>query len=579
MNNRPDVTLSQQSGADCLYGGMKGQASVAWPARLYGPHFNNKLSSRMYDYIIIGAGSAGCVLANRLSENPENSVCLVEAGGSDKSPFIYTPLGVIASLALGLFNWSFNSKKQSSMKDREIYCPRGKVLGGSSSINAMLYLRGQAQDYDRWNENGCAGWSFSEVLPYFKKSQHQERGECDLHGMNGPLNVADGRSRHEINAAFVEAGMQVGEAYRDDFNGEVQEGVGWFQCTQKDGQRHSAAAAYLHPVMAKRKNLTVLTNTQTRKILFEGKKAVGVEVLEKKQVRQLKAGKEIILSAGSFGSPQLLLLSGVGPKEKLESHNITQHHDLPGVGENLQEHVDVLVVAKDRSSRSWAALRPLTLIRSVGEVFNYLFSRRGMLSTSITESGGFIRVGENAVTPDVQIHSSALAMDDHGRSFSYFLKYGYSLHACLLRPKSRGSVSLQSADPLADPIIDLNMLSDADDAKLLVKAVRRVREIMRAPALSKYTGDEIQPGPNCSSDAALDDFIRRKANHVYHPVGTCKMGNDDQAVVDERLRVRGLENLRVVDASIMPTIVSGNTNAPTLMIGERGAEWILQDHG
>ncbi len=530
----------------------------------------------MYDYIIIGAGSAGCVLANRLSANPENKVCLVEAGGSDKNPVIYTPLGVIASLALGVFNWSFNTKPQTSMKDREIYCPRGKVLGGSSSINAMLYIRGQQQDYDAWAAAGNSGWGYEAVLPYFKKAQNQERGKDDFHGVNGPLNVAEGRSKHCISKAFIDAAVEAGEQHTEDFNDATQEGVGWFQCTQKNGQRCSAAAAYLHPVMTERPNLTVMTETQTARVLLEGKKAVGVEVIHKGKRKTLRANKEVVLSAGAFGSPQLLLLSGIGAAEKLESHDIPVQHELPGVGENLQEHVDVLVVAKDKSGRSWASLRPLTFLRSIGECFNYLFKRRGMFATTIAEAGGFIKVGDAAQTPDIQLHASPLAMDDHGRTLSYFFKYGYSIHACVLRPKSRGSVTLHSADPQADPNIDLNMLSHPDDTNLLIKAVRRVREIMQAPALSEYNGQEIQPGIQHQEDEALENFVRTKANHVYHPVGTCKMGSDSMSVVNDRLEVHGLSGLRVVDASIMPTLVSGNTNAPTIMIGEKAADMILQ---
>ena len=532
----------------------------------------------MYDYIIIGAGSAGCVLANRLSADPKNTVCLVEAGGSDRNPLIYTPLGVIGSLALGFFNWSYNSRPQRELKDREIYCPRGKTLGGSSSINAMLYVRGQAEDYNRWAEEN-AGWDYASVLPYFKKAQHQERGKDAYHGTEGPLNVADQRSRHEISAAFIDAAVEVGEKANDDFNSEVQEGVGWYQTTQKNGQRCSAAAAYLHPVMKERSNLTVITKAHTTRIVLEGKRAVGVEILQNGERKILKANKEVLLSAGAFGSPQILMLSGIGAPDKLKPHGIDCQHELAGVGENLQEHVDVLVVKRDKSTTSWAPFRPLSVIRSVGEVFRYLFKRKGMLSSTIAESGAFIKVGEAVETPDVQLHMSPLAMDDHGRSFSYYLKYGLSIHACILRPKSRGSVSLQSADPLVDPDIDLNLLSEREDVDLLVKATRRAREILEAPALSNYTGEEIHPGAQAQSEQQLEDFVREKAQHIYHPVGTCKMGSDEGAVVDAQLRVHGLEGLRVVDASIMPTVVSGNTNAPTIMIGEKAADMILESAG
>ena len=527
-----------------------------------------------FDYIIVGAGSAGCVLANRLTANPANKVCLLEAGGSDKSLFVYTPLGIVATMQLGKFNWKYNSRKQTTMNNREIYCPRGKTLGGSSSVNAMLYVRGHKNDYDNWAALGNEGWSYDDVLPYFKKSQHNERGESEYHGVNGPLSVANPRSKHEICNAFIAGAEQQGETVTTDFNGAEQEGVGWFQVTQKNGQRCSSAAAYLHPVM-NRPNLTVLTHTQTQRVLLEGKKAIGVEIDQPEGSRKLLASKEVILSAGSFGSPQLLMLSGIGSEEKLKPHGIEVRHELNGVGENLQEHVDCLVVAREKGSTSMAAGRPKGFAKSLIETVKYVIKRQGFLTTTMAEAGGFIKSSPELEQPDLQLHMSPVVFEDHGRKLSHNFRYGLTAHVCVLRPESVGSVSLASADPADDPAIDLNMLSQQKDMDVLVKGVRKLRKIMQAPAMEPYTGSEIAPGDHVQSDQALEDSIREKANHVYHPVGTCKMGSDDMAVVDNQLKVHGVDNLRVVDASIMPKLISGNTNAPTIMIGEKAADMIL----
>ncbi|MEI6895182.1 MAG: choline dehydrogenase [Colwellia sp.] len=529
----------------------------------------------MFHYVIVGAGSAGCVLANRLSENPDNQVCLLEAGGSDKHPAVYIPLGIAALMQMKRFNWMFNTARQATQNNREIYCPRGKTLGGSSSINAMLYIRGQAQDYDHWQDLGNQGWAFKDVLPYFKRSQHQERGADEFHGVGGPLNVCDLEVKNPLTTSFVKAGLQVGHKYTADFNGKTQEGIGYYQGTRRKGQRCSAAAAYLHPVI-NRSNLKVITNAMVQRIVMKNGVAVAVEYYQGNTLHRVDATREVILSAGSFQSPQLLMLSGIGAEQELKKHNIDPVHILPGVGQNLQEHIDVLVVSKEKTNQS-ISLRPKGLLKGIGELLRYLFTRQGMFASTLVESGGFIKSSDKVNTPDLQLQFSPIAMDDHGRRVSLMFNYGFSIHVCLLRPQSRGSISLRSKDPNDAPLIDLNMLATENDLACMVAGVRKVREIINAPEFQDIVTDEILPGSDVTSDEQIEEYLREKANHVYHPVGTCKMGNDDMAVVDDELRVHGVKNLRVVDASIMPTLISGNTNAPTIMIAEKAADLILKN--
>ena len=529
-----------------------------------------------FDYIIIGGGSAGCVLANRLSADSANRVCLLETGPSDQTPLISMPFGVVGLMDSKKYNWMFNSQPEPSQNDRVIYCPRGKVLGGSSSVNAMLYTRGTPSDYDHWASLGNEGWGYKDILPYFKSTQHQERGASEYHGNEGELNVAEGRSNHPLGKTLLKACNQAGYANNSDFNGAQQEGVGYYQVTQINGERCSAARAFLHPV-SQRQNLTIITEARVARILTKNNVATGVEYQKDDQRHTLEASKEVILSAGAFCSPQLLMLSGIGPEDELKQQGIPVVKNLAGVGKNLQEHVDIITVNKSTKANA-VALRPIGMLKILKDIWLYISQRKGFLTTSIVETGGFIKSKPEFKDPDMQLQFIPLVMEDHGRKKSTLLTYGYSLHNCLLRPKSRGKVSLLNSDFRSDPRIELNMLSHPDDLAAMVEAVKINLNIFAQPAFDDFRGKSIFPKQKHPTDKEIEEFVKNKANHVYHPVGTCKMGSDSEAVVNDRLQVHGIKSLRVVDASIMPTLVGGNTNAPTIMIAAKAADIILADH-
>ncbi|MBT4882726.1 MAG: choline dehydrogenase [Glaciecola sp.] len=530
-----------------------------------------------FDYIIIGAGSAGCVLANRLTANPQNSVCVLEAGSDNNSFLVSTPGAFAAFMFLKKYNWSFNATtKPDIRKGKPMFVPRGRGLGGSSATNAMLYIRGQAQDYDDWAHLGNQGWAFSDMLPYFKKSEHNENLSDELHGKGGPLNVSTRPINYEISKRFIEASKQVGFKYTDDFNGLDQEGVGYYQCTIKDGQRCGAARGYLLPAMT-RPNLDVKTSARVKRILIEDNQAVGVEVDISGNTHTIMANKEVILSAGALQSPQILMLSGIGDKAELERQQITTVKHLPGVGKNLQEHVDActLVYSKKRDGFTSS---PLSLLKMFPDTLKYLFQKRGKLANSMLEAGGFLKSTDNLDRPDIQLHMVPLLYDDNGRDLKLMSKHGYSCHVCILRPESRGTVTLKSNNYLDDPIIDFNFFSDeqGQDRQVIIDGIRQLRKIMAAPAFDEYRIDEMHPGFENESDESIFNKAKERLGLVYHPVGTCKMGQDELAVVDNELKVHGISSLRVVDASIMPNLISGNTNAPTIAIAEKIADVILE---
>lgn len=528
-----------------------------------------------FDYVIVGAGSAGATLAARLSEDGESSVCLIEAGPTHKHFSVSTPGLLLLNMVTKKRNWGFETVPQKGLNGRKGYQPRGKMLGGSSGSNAMIYIRGHKSDYDHWAELGNKGWAYEDVLPFFKKAEHYEGGESDYHGTKGPLHVTHQKEVSPLNQTFLKAAQSLQISLCDDFNGQDQEGVGLFDVTQKRGKRWSAANAYLDPA-ERRKNLTVLTDCLAEKILLKDKQVSGVQIRTKSGQRTLSARREVIVSAGAFGSPHLLLLSGIGPIDKLAPHGIDAQHALPGVGENLQDHVDWIANYQGKGSlhKDTIGFSLPGTFNMIKEIFKYRKDGTGLLSSNIAESGGFLYLDQEEPAPDIQLHFIISIVDDHGRKLHW--GHGFSLHVCLLRPKSRGRVSLASSDPSDAPLIDPAFLEDDRDLEKLYQGARLTQRLMQSAAFDDIRGKPIY-GTEEQDEARLKEDIRNRADTIYHPVGTCKMGTDKMAVVDERLRVHGLKGLRVIDASIMPQVISGNTNAPTIMIGEKGAAMIKED--
>jgi choline dehydrogenase-like flavoprotein len=529
------------------------------------------MGAATYDYIIVGAGSAGCVLANRLSADPSKQVLLLEAGGRDSSPLIHMPAG-LAKLGSPRVNWKYETAPQPAMAGRRMYWPRGKTLGGSSSINAMVYIRGQARDYDQWRQLGNAGWSYDDVLPLFRAAENNERIHDAFHGQGGPLNVAERPYTNPLSVLFVAAAQEAGIALNPDFNGASQAGCGLYQVTQKNGARCSAAVGYLHPIID-RQNLTVITRAHAMRVVIEKLRATGVEYMNRGVKVVAYASREVLLAGGAINSPQLLMLSGVGPADNLRNVGLTAVLDLAGVGKNLQDHLNVNVINEcklpitlDRKSRGLASL----LV-----ALQFALTRKGPGTSNVAEAGAFATCA-GAGSPDVQFHFIPAYVVDHGRV--KMKGNGVTLHACCLRPESRGEIRLASKNFIDPPHIDPNYLASRNDLNVLIAGIHKAREILAASPFRPYLGAERFPGAAARSDAELETFIRVSAETEYHPVGTCRMGSDPLAVVDERLRVRGIGNLRVADCSIMPTLVSGNTNAPAIMIGEKAAAMIAEDH-
>jgi choline dehydrogenase len=526
-----------------------------------------------FDYVIVGAGSAGCVLANRLSADGKNSVLLLEAGPRDTNLWIHVPLGYGRLFKEKTVNWMYQTEPEPELGGRQVFQPRGKVLGGSSSINGLLYVRGQHEDYDRWRQRGNAGWGYDDVLPYFKKAEDQQRGADKYHGAGGPLPVSDWRHADPLSEAFVVAAAETGIPTNPDFNGASQEGAGFFQTTTRRGRRASTAFSYLRPAKG-RGNLRVETSALAQRILFEGRHARAVEYRQQGRLRTARARKEILVSSGAYNSPQLLQLSGVGPADLLKAHGIDVVLDAPGVGNDLQDHMQVRLVTRcaQRVTLNDIVNHPVRRIMAGAQ---YAAFRRGPLTIAAGTSGAFFKTNPRLATPDIQIHFLPFSTDKMGEKLHSFS--GFSASVCQLRPESRGSLRIKSADPTVPPEIRINYLATETDRAAFVDGIKILRKILAAPALKPYSVEEVHPGPKVTSDEELLNYCRRTGSTVYHPTSTCRMGNDPLAVVDQRLKVRGIEGLRVVDASIMPDLMSGNTNAPTIMIAEKASDMIRED--
>ena len=529
-----------------------------------------------FDYIVIGAGSAGCVLAARLSENPALRVLLLEAGPPDRSVWIHLPIGYGKTMWSDTYNWRFHTDPDPNMNGRQIYWPRGKTLGGSSSINGLIYIRGQREDYDRWAALGNAGWSFDEVLPYFIRSERNQRGADAHHGDKGPLYVSDIGAKHELIEAFINGAQQIGVPRTEDFNGAQQEGAGYFQLNTNQGLRCSAAKAYLTPARG-RSNLRIETQAHASQLMLQGRRAVGVHYRQDGVMKSARCRGEVLLSAGAIQSPQVLQLSGIGAGSLLQERGIEVVHHLPGVGENLQDHLQIRL--------SYECARPITtndqLNSWLGRLqigLQWLLFRSGPLAVGINQGGCFMRALPESATPDIQFHVATLSADMAGGKVHPYS--GFTLSVCQLRPESRGHIRIRSANPFEPPEMQANYLSTELDRRTAVAAVKAARAIAQSPAMQPYVKREVKPGPQDLSDEALLEFCRNNGATIFHPSGTCKMGTDEMAVLDARLRVHGMQGLRVVDCSAMPTLVSGNTNAPAIMMAEKAVDMIREDaHG